>query len=107
MMNKNLKSPKSSTPRLTTNIMPASYCILCVGQGMRALMKKLPGSLLLSSDMLLNLLWISTLHIQPSLVPFQVFDLGALQFLKSYLMFSYFFKSIQFYLLFDSLIVES
>src|SRR5882724_6631102 len=65
MMNRNSKSLKSSTPRLTTDVVPASYCILSVGQVMRALMKKLPGSLLLSSDMLLNLLQISTLHIQP------------------------------------------
>src|SRR5882724_9785267 len=86
MMNQNLKSPKSSTPRLTTNIVPASYCILSVGQVMRALTKKLPGSSLPSSDMLLNLLRISTLHIQPSLVLFQVFDSGTLyfNFLKSY-----------------------
>src|SRR5882724_3836785 len=79
MMNQNLKSLKSSTPRLTTDIVPASYCILSIGQVMRALMKKLPGSSLPSSDMLLNLLQISTLHIQPSLVPFQVFDLGTFQ----------------------------
>src|SRR5882724_10097371 len=90
MMNRNSKSPKSLTPRLTTDVMPASYCILSFGQGMRALMKKLPGSLLPSLDMLLNLSWISTLHIQPSLVLFQVFDLGTLQFLKSYLKFSHF-----------------
>src|SRR5882724_4674522 len=89
-MNQNLKSPKSLTPRLTTDFMPESYCILSIGQGMRALMKKLPGSLLPSSDMLLNLLQISTLHIQPSLVLFQVFDLGAFHFLKSYLKFSLF-----------------
>src|SRR5882724_11439734 len=91
MMNWNSKSPKSSTPRLTTDVMPASYCILSVGQGMRALMKKLPGSLLPNSDMLPNWLQISTLHIQPSLVLCQVFDLGAFYFnLKSYLKFSHF-----------------
>src|SRR5882724_11017421 len=90
MMNRNLKLPKSSIPRLTTDVMPASYCILSVRQAMRALMKKLPGSSLPSLDMLLNLLQISTLHIQPSLVLFQVFDLGTLQFLKSYLKFSLF-----------------
>src|SRR5882724_2691623 len=85
MMNWNSKSQKSSTPRLTTDVMPASYCILSVGQGMRALMKKLPGSSLLNSDMLPNSLWISTLPIQPSLVPCQAFDLGAFHFnLKSY-----------------------
>src|SRR5882724_9326720 len=75
MMNQNSKSLKSSTPRLTTDVVPASYCILSIGQGMRAPMKKLPGSLLPSSDMLLNLLWISTLHIQPCLALFQVFEL--------------------------------
>src|SRR5882724_8822129 len=108
MTNRNSKSPKSLIPRLTTDIVPASYCILSVGQGMRALMRKLPGSSLLNSDMLPNLLQISTLHIQPSLVLFQVFDLGTFYFnLKSYLKFSYFFKSIHFYLLFYFLIVES
>src|SRR5882724_10992121 len=93
MMNWNPKSPKSSIPRLTTDIVPASYFILSIGQGMRALMKKLPGSSLPSLDMLPNLLRISTLHIQPSLVLFQVFDLGVLQFLKSYLKFSHFISS--------------
>src|SRR5882724_3874075 len=108
MMNQNSKSPKCSTPRLTTDVMPASYCILSIGQSMRALMKKLPGSSLPSLDMLPNLLWISTLHIQPSLALFQVFDSGALHFnLKSYLKFSNVYKSNQFYLLFYSLIVES
>src|SRR5882724_8055021 len=80
MINQNSKSLQSLTPRLTTDIMPASYCILSVGQGMRALTKKLPGSLLPSLDMLPNLLQISTLHIQPSLVLFQVFDSGTLHF---------------------------
>src|SRR5882724_221074 len=108
MMNQNLKSPKSLIPRLTTNITPASYCILSIGQGMRALMKKLPGSSLLSSDMLLNLLQISTLHIQKSLVHFQVFNLGAFQ-LKSYLKFSHFLqvKPILITILYYSPIVES
>src|SRR5882724_2622427 len=80
MMNWNSKSPKSLIPRLTTDVMPASYCILSIGHGMRALMKKLPGSLLLSSDMLPNLLQTSTLHIQPSLVLFQVFDSNTFHF---------------------------
>src|SRR5882724_3299057 len=84
-MNWNSKSPKSSTPRLTTDIMPASYCILSVGQGMRAPTKKLPGSSLLNLDMLLNSLQISTLPIQPSLILCQAFDLGTFHFsLKSY-----------------------
>jgi len=83
-MNRNSKSPKSSTPRLTTDVAPANYCILSVGQVMRALTKKLPGSSLLNSDMLPNSLRISTLPIQPSLVLCQVFDLGAFYFnLKS------------------------
>src|SRR5882724_732324 len=85
MMDWNLKSPKSSTPRLTTDIVPASYCILSIGQVMRALTKKLPGSLLPNSDMLPNSLWISTLPIQPNLVHCEIFDLGAFHFkLKSY-----------------------
>ena len=71
-------------------------------------MKKLPGSSLPSLDMLPNLLWISTLHIQLSLVLCQVFDLGTFHSnLKSYLKFSPFYKSIQLYLLFYSFIVES
>src|SRR5882724_8177110 len=89
MMNQNLKSLKSLTPRLTTDVVPASYCILSVGQGMRALMKKLPGSSLPNLDMFPKSLWISTLHIQPSLVLCQVFDLGAFHFnLKSYFKFT-------------------
>src|SRR5882724_204868 len=84
--------------------MPANYCILSIGQVMRAPTKKLPGSLLPNSDMLLNSLWISTLHIQPSLVLFQLFDPGTFHFnLKSYLKFHTFYKSNQFSLLFYSL----
>src|SRR5882724_4144729 len=74
MTNWNSKSPKSSTPRLTTDIMPANYCILSIGQGMRALTNKLPGSSLPNS------LQISTLPIQPSLVLCQTSDLGAFYF---------------------------
>src|SRR5882724_2582223 len=80
MMNQNSKSLKSSIPRLTTDVIPASYCILSIGQVMRELMKKHPGSSLPSSDMLPNLLWTSTLHIQPSLALFQVFDSGTFHF---------------------------
>src|SRR5882724_5271419 len=79
-MNQNLKSPKSLTPRLTTDIVPASYCILSIGWGMRAPTKKLPGSSLPNSDMLPNSLQISTLPIQPSLVHCQIFDLGTFYF---------------------------
>jgi len=57
--------------------MPASYCILSVGQGMRALTKKLPGSSLPNSDMLLNSLRISTLPIQQVWSSVKLFDLGA------------------------------
>src|SRR5882724_7828647 len=80
MMNQSSKSPKSSTPRLTTDVVPASYCILSIGQGMRALTKKLPGSSLPNSDMLPNSLQISTLPIQPSLVHCQIFRCISLQF---------------------------
>src|SRR5882724_12057443 len=76
MMNQNLKSLKSLTPRLTTIDMPASYCILSVGQGMRALMKKLPGYSLLNSDMLPNLSQISIPPTQPSLALFHIFEPG-------------------------------
>jgi len=68
------KISKILNSKIDTNVMPASYYILSVGQGMRALMKKLSGSSLPSSDMLPNLLQMSTLHIQPSLALFQVFD---------------------------------
>jgi len=95
------------TPRLTTNIIPASYCILSIGQGIRALTKKLPGSSLLSLDMLPNLLWISTLHIQPSLVPLSSLWLRHISVLKFYLKSSHFLQSQLVYLLFYSLIVES
>ena len=99
-MNLNSKSPKSSTPRLTTDVVPAIYCILSIGQGMRSLTNKIPGSSLPSSDMLLNLLQISTLHIHPSLVLFQVFDLGALQFFEVLFEVFTLYKSTQFLLQF-------
>src|SRR5882724_13628952 len=54
MMNQNLKFQKSLTPRLTNAVVPASYCILSVGQGIRALMKKLTGYSPLNLDTLLN-----------------------------------------------------
>jgi len=73
MTNPNSKSWKYSTQRLTTAVVPANYCILYVGQGMRVLTKKLLGYLLPNSDMLLNSLQISTLHTQPSLALYQVF----------------------------------
>src|SRR5882724_6286365 len=105
MMNRNSKSPKSSTPRLTTDVVPASYCILSIGQVTRALTKKLLGSSLPNVDMLPNLLRISTLPIQPSLVHCQIFDLGAFHFKFEVLL--KFFPTLQvkhFYLLFYSLI---
>src|SRR5882724_3964824 len=56
MTNKNLKSPKSSTPRLTTDIMPANYCISSVGQGMRQTPPHLPGKIeSITCDLILNL----------------------------------------------------
>src|SRR5882724_266689 len=41
--NPNSKSRKYLTQKLTTAIVPANYCILSVGQGMRVLTKKLLG----------------------------------------------------------------
>src|SRR5882724_3821389 len=80
MMNWNSNFMKSSTPRLTTVIMPACYCILSIGQGMRALTKKISGYLLPNSDMLQNLLWTSTLHTWPSMTLCQVFNSQLLYF---------------------------
>src|SRR5882724_6834647 len=71
-MNPNSKSRKYSTQKLTTAVVPANYCILSIGQGMRVLMKKLLGYSLLNLDMLPNWSWISTLHIQPNLALCQV-----------------------------------
>src|SRR5882724_5645957 len=72
-MNLNSKFPKYSTQRLTTTVVPAKYCILSVGQGMKVLTKKLLGYSLPNLDMLPNWSWISTLHIQPNLALCQVF----------------------------------
>src|SRR5882724_13305392 len=86
MTNPNSKSWKYSTQRLTTAVVPANYCILSVGQGMKVLTKKLLGYSLPNLDMLPNWLRISTLCIQPNLALCQVFpnpDLqpsGVLQF---------------------------
>src|SRR5882724_12916522 len=71
-MNPNLKSQKYLTQKLTTTVVPAKYCILSPGQGMRVLMKKLLGYLLPNLDMLPNWSRISTLHIQPNLALCQV-----------------------------------
>src|SRR5882724_8972682 len=78
-MNPNSKSWKYSTQRLTTTIIPANYCILSVGQGMRVLTKKLLGYLLPNLDMLPNSSWTSTLHTQPNLALYQVFPNPDLQ----------------------------
>src|SRR5882724_6294662 len=78
-MNPNSKSWKYLTPRLTTTVVPANYCILSVGQGMRVLMKKLLGYSLPNSDMLLNWSRICTLHTQPNLALCQVFPNSDLQ----------------------------
>src|SRR5882724_8063318 len=71
--NPNSKFLKYSTQRLTTAIIPANYCILSVGQGMRVLMKKLLGYSLPNSDTLPNLLQTFTLHTQPNMALCQVF----------------------------------
>src|SRR5882724_10397402 len=78
MMNQNSKSPKPLTPRLTTINVHANYCILSIGQVMRALMKKLCGYLLLNWDMLLNSLWTSILLTWPSLAFSQVIESGVI-----------------------------
>jgi len=80
MMNRIQKSPKSSTPRLTTDA-ASNYVSCLLDRVLRALTKKLPGSSLPNSDMLLNSLWISTLPIQPSLVLCQISDLGGIHFI--------------------------
>src|SRR5882724_6474239 len=73
MLNPNSKFLKSSTPRLTTTVLPQSYCILSIGQVMSTLMKKLPGFLLPNLDMHLSSLQISTVHTWPNLALCQVF----------------------------------
>jgi len=91
--------------RLTTNVVLASYCILSVGQGMRHWQRTLDPCFWLghASKPIADF----TLHIQPSLILCQVFDLVHFtSILKSYLKFQL-YKSNQFYLLFYSLIVES
>jgi len=65
--------------KLTTAVVPANYCILSIGQGMRVLTKKLLGYLLPNLDMLPNSLRISTLHTQPNLALYQVFPNPDLQ----------------------------
>src|SRR5882724_1189561 len=72
-MNQNSKFLKYLIPRLTTTVIPASYCILSIGQGMRVPMKKPPGYSLQNLDMLLNSSQTSTLHTQTSPVLCQVF----------------------------------
>jgi len=76
----------------------ASYCILSVGQGMRGTDKE--TSWILASELghASKPLQISTLHIQPSLILCQVFDLGAFHF-KFEVLFEVFtlYKSNQFY----------
>src|SRR5882724_6069587 len=79
MMNPNSKFPKYSTQRLTTAVVPANYCILSIGQGMRVLTKKLLGYLLLNSDTLPNLSQTFTLHTQPNLALCQIFPNSDLQ----------------------------
>src|SRR5882672_7554974 len=70
--NLNSKSPKSSIPRLTTDI-AASFNTLSDGQATKALTKKPLGSMPMSSEMLLNLLWISTWPIHPNQARTQIF----------------------------------
>src|SRR6266481_6710306 len=72
MMNRNLRFPKSWTPRSTKDTVPANYCILSIGQVMKALTKKPHGYSLLSYATLPNLFPISMLHTRQSLAHSQV-----------------------------------
>ena len=65
--NRNSRSPRYWTPRLTTVNVPANYCTLSVGQATKAQMKKPCGYSLPNSDTLPNLLRNSTPSTPPSL----------------------------------------
>src|SRR5882672_118664 len=85
MMNPNSKFPKSSIPRLTTDVVPANSFTLSAGLVTKALTKKPLGSLHPNSDMLRNLSRIFTWHTLPNPALCRVFiDLtsGVLHFLE-------------------------
>src|SRR5467141_1021717 len=81
--NPNSKSPKSLIPRLITNIV-ASFNILSDGQVMKALTKKPLGSMPMSSEMLLNLLRISTWPIHPNQACSQIFEVQVTSLLSKF-----------------------
>src|SRR5882724_4075079 len=74
MINLNSKSPKFSTPRLITDVMPASYCTLSNGCFMKTLMKRPLVYLQLNLDMLQSLSQITTWHTLENWVPCCSFD---------------------------------
>src|SRR5467141_819104 len=71
--NPNSKSPKSSIPRLTTDVV-ASFNILSDGQATKALTKKPLGSMPMSSGTPPNSLRISTWPIHPNQARTQIFE---------------------------------
>src|SRR5882672_8989154 len=81
--NPNLKSPTSLIPRLTTDVI-ASFNILSDGQVTKALTKKPLGSMPMSSEMLPNLLWISTWPIHPNQALTQIFEVQVTSLLSKF-----------------------
>ena len=69
-MNMNLKSLRSSTPRSTTDIMPANFSTLSNGPATKAMTKKPCGSSHLNLDTHQNSFQISTCHILPNPAPY-------------------------------------
>src|SRR5882724_10531167 len=87
--NLNSRFPTSLTPRLTTNI-AANFNTLSDGWATKALMKKPLGSMLMNSEMLLNLLQIFTWPTHPSQALSQIFEVQTTSLL---LKFSHFITS--------------
>src|SRR5467141_1826143 len=81
--NPNSKSPKSSIPRLTTDVTP-SCNILSDGQATKALTKKPLGSMPMSSGTPPNLLRISTWPIHPNQARTQIFEVQVTSLLSKF-----------------------
>src|SRR5882724_10183512 len=71
--NPNSRFPTSLMPRLTTNV-TANFNTLSDGWATKALTKKPLGSMLMNSEMLLNLLWTFTWPTHPSQALSQIFE---------------------------------
>src|SRR5882724_11718931 len=71
--NPSSKYPTSLIPRLTTNV-AANFNILSDGWATKALTRKPIGSMPMSSEMLLNLLWTFTWPTHPSQALSQIFE---------------------------------